>query len=958
MESKTLILIDGHALAYRQFFALERTHMRTSDDKPTWAVYGFFKALFDLLKKVKPDAIAVSFDHGRENFRTEAYPEYKANRQSMPDSMKQQFGYLVEGVKALDIPIYQMPGYEADDIIGTIAEKAKNFGHKTLILTGDQDSFQLLDKNENILVLIPSKGELIEYNRDKVYEKVGVWPEQIIDYKGLRGDTSDNIPGVKGIGEKTAVKLLNEFGTVENVLQNLDKISSKSLKEKLETDKEMAEKSKFLATIDRNVPIEFDFEHTHLTMPDLEKLVEFLRSMEMNSFLKQLPTLLTPFNEGISPEISPALLSPKRMEEQKKPPGQLALFTLPENNTEPFSNTNIELDAIIIKDEKTLDDLIKKLKDTGVFSIDAETTGLNTFTAKIVGLSFGINSAIKVENNKILKNDLDASKTETFYLPLAHSEGEQLDVNFVFNKLKDILQDENIYKVLQNAKYEINLLKSYDIELNGMVFDTMLASYTKNPTYKHGLKAQALAYLKYRMTEIEELIGKGKNAITMDKVSIEKSADYACADAKSTLELCGYYSNHIDEDQTKLLYDIEFPLIPVLADMERVGVKIDVEYLKAFSNELQSSIKNIEDQIFKQAGECLNINSPKQVGDMLFEKMKLPSKGKTKTKTGYSTSAAVLELLAKDYPIAGLLLEHRHLSKLKSTYIDALPEIIEPKTGRVHTSFNQTVTSTGRLSSSNPNLQNIPIKTEIGNRIRAAFVPEDRENSVIFSADYSQIELRLLAHFSKDENLTAAFCDNRDIHTDTASKVFGVSIKEVTKDMRREAKAVNFGIIYGQTTYGLATSLDIPPGEAKKIIEKYFETYPRIKEYMQSTIKSAYETGYVKTLYGRKRDMRDDLSSRNKSVREFAERAAINAPLQGTAADLIKLSMIRLYNELKKSKFKAKMILQVHDELVLEIPKNELVEVGELVKSCMELDQPLSVPLVVDMASGQSWMEA
>ncbi|MFH0702680.1 MAG: DNA polymerase I [bacterium] len=949
MNSKTLILIDGHALAYRAYFALERTRMKTSTDKPTWAVYGFFKFFFDLLKKVKPDAIAVSFDCGRDTFRLKEYPEYKANRQVMPDSLREQMELLFEGIQALEIPIYQMQGFEADDIIGTISEKARELGHKTLILTGDQDSFQLLDKDDNVSVLIPSKGELIEYDREKVHEKIGVWPEQITDYKGLRGDTSDNIPGVKGIGEKTAVKLIEQFGSVENLLAHLDEVSSKSLKEKIENDREMAVKSKFLATIKRDVPIDFDFEHTHLTLPDIEKFTNYLRKVEFHSFLKQLPTLLAPFNEGIAPEIPLNLLSPSKSIPKQKQQLQLGLFQQ-ENTQEETQKTNKIYK--IIDTEELFQDFLSILENIDVFSFDTETTGLDITAAKLVGMSFGWNPQVQVLNKKIYIDESKTDITETIYIPV-----ESFDIDYILSKLKTVFESKNKYKIIQNAKFEINILKNYNINLDGLVLDTMLASYIKNPTYKHGLKQQALVYLKYEMKLIEELIGKGKDAITMDKVPIPEVAEYACDDAKATLELGRFYSKNIDKEQEEVLFGIEIPLIPVLAKMERTGISIDTEYLKNLSQEIQSNIENIEAEIFEYSGEKFNLNSPKQVGEMLFEKLNLPKKGMTKTKTGYSTNAKTLESLVNEHKIVKLLLEHRHLSKLKSTYVDALPSLVNPKTGRVHTSFNQTITSTGRLSSSNPNLQNIPIKTELGNRIRAAFVPKDKENHVIFSADYSQIELRLLAHFSKDSVLTDAFCSNKDIHTITASNVFGVSLDEVTKDMRRKAKAVNFGIIYGQSSYGLAESLGISPSEAKIIINKYFETYPKIKEYMDSTIAEAHDKGYVSTMFGRKRYLKDELSSRNRSIREFAERAAINAPLQGTAADLIKLAMIDLYQELKLSNLESKLILQVHDELVLEVPKNELTEIEDIVNKCMELGQPLNVPLVIDITNGSSWME-
>jgi len=960
MESKTLILIDGHALAYRQYFALERTHMKTSDNKSTWAVYGFFKALFDLLKKVKPDAIAVSFDCGRNTFRSEAYPEYKAHRQTMPDSLREQMTLLVEGINDIGIPIYQMPGFEADDVIGTIAEEARNLGHKVLILTGDQDSFQLLDKDSQVSVLIPTKGELIEYDRNKVHDKLGVWPEQLIDYKGLSGDTSDNIPGVKGVGSKTAVKLLEQYGSVENILGHLDEISSKSLKEKLENDREMAIKSKFLATIDRHVPIDFDFEHTNLTMPDLEKITDFLKEVEFYSFLKQLPELLAPFNNGVKPEIPKELLSPGKTKQEVKPAQQgqmqLGLFSAaPEKEPVPMQITE-KTETCIINTKEALDNLIKSLAEAKTFSLDTETTSIDVYNAKLVGISVAWNPQIVTELGRITTDETKQDITTTAYIPVGHEQGNQLDITLVLNKFKPVLEDKNINKVLQNAKYELNLLKNYNINLDGIILDTMLASYIKNPTFKHNLKHQALSYLKFEMRDIEELIGKGKDATTMDKISIQESADYACDDAKATVELGRYYTKNIDKEQNNVLYDIEVPLVPVLADMEKTGVSIDTGYLKGLSDEIQKNLEGIESQIYEYAGERFNINSTKQVATVLFEKLNLSTKAKTKT--GFSTSAKVLESLAGEHPIIPLLLEQRHLTKLKSTYIDALPQLVSPKDNRIHTSFNQTITTTGRLSSSNPNLQNIPIRTELGNRIRAAFVPKDKENYIILSADYSQIELRLLAHYSEDPALIEAFSSNKDIHADTASRVFGVPLDEVTKEMRRKAKAVNFGIIYGQSSYGLATALGISPGEAKKIINKYFEMYPNIKKYMDSTIAKVYEQGYVSTLYGRKRYLEDELSSRNKNIREFAERAAINAPLQGTAADIIKLAMIELHQELKNSKFESRMILQVHDELVLEVPKNELVMVGDIIKNCMELTQPLRVPLVIDVACGPTWMEA
>ena len=947
---KTLILIDGHALAYRQFFALERTRMKAADNTPTWAVFGFMKSLFDLLKKVKPDAIAVSFDKGRDTFRLKEYSEYKANRQSMPDSLKEQFSAIVEGVQAMDIPIYEMPGFEADDVIGTISSKAKELGHKTLILTGDQDSFQLVDPEKMVTVLIPSKGELIEYDRERIHEKLGVYPENVIDLKGLQGDSSDNIPGVKGVGAKTAVKLINEYGTLEEIYEHVEEISSPKLKEKLVNDKDMAFKSKYLATICKEVPIEFDFEQTHVSMPDVEVLTNFLKKNLFNSLLRALPEVLShccdiDVKNGQEKQ-------EKEAATVEQPQGQLNLMAALE---QAGVGKKLEVNGEVINTEEKFEDFFSKLQEQEVFSIDTETTGLNVFTAKLVGLSIGWNPGIKISNNKVITKDYNPDNTETFYIPTGHEEGTQLKEDYVIDRLRTILEGSEIKKILQNAKYDMHILKGLGVDLGGIAMDTMLASYVKDPSYRHGLKTQASMHLGYEMTPIEDLIGKGKQQITMDKVAIADSSDYACADAKCTLELGGYYAENLPEDEQKLLYDIEDPLVPVLVDMEQAGVSIDTPYLKELSDELKGNIDRIETKIFEIAGEKFNVNSPKQVGEILFEKMEIPPKGKVKTKTGYSTSAKVLEDLKNEHPIAALLISHRHYAKLKSTYVDALPALVNPKTGRIHTSFNQAITTTGRLSSSDPNLQNIPIRTEIGNRIRAAFVPADKGNSIIMSADYSQIELRLLAHISGDTTLVNAFKHGEDIHADTASKVFGVPIEEVTSEMRRKAKAVNFGIIYGQTAYGLSESLKIAPGEAKEIIDKYFETYPKVREYMFNTIKEAKEKGYAQTIYGRKRRLADDLNSRIRGIREFAERAAINSPLQGTAADMMKIATIKTHEALKG--FKSKIILQVHDELVLEVPKAELEEVKTLVVKSMELDQPLKVPLVVDVACGESWLE-
>lgn len=981
-KQKTLILIDGHALAFRSYFALERTGMKTSDKEPTWAVFGFFKAIFDLLKntKISPDCIAVTFDVSHHTFRTECYQEYKANREAMPDTLQSQMSLIMEGLNAFNIPIYTKEGFEADDVIGTICTRASKLGHRTMILTGDQDAFQLIDREGSVCVLIPSKGELIEYDWSRVYNKLGVYPDQVIDYKALRGDTSDNIPGIRGIGEKTAAKLLDRFQTLDNVLAHIDDVDGKALKEKLKNGVEDAKMSYYLATIKRDVDIDFDFEKTNLEMPDVDKVSEFLKRVQFFSFLKNLPEILRPFSvctlssrpENIdSAEMKrqqladeklidfvslkdgkiaekPAIETPVQQPAQQ----QLGLFAQPA----AVKNTLVNERKTIVT-EKDFEELIETLKKQTLIAIDTETTSINPLEADLVGISLAYNEEIQAKDSRVVVKG-DKGQTKSFYIPVFHKVGDQLDMDYVLQGIKPVFENPNIFKTFQNAKYEINTLLKYGINFEGIIFDTMLASYVNDPSRKHGLKVQSAENLDYFMTEIDELIGKkGKNQITMDDVSIEKCSDYACDDAFVTLELTRYWENKLDDDGKKLLYDIEVPVSLVLAKMEAKGVALDTDYLSELAVELDNNLKDIEEQVYAIAGERFNINSPKQVGVILFEKMCIEHKTKKRGAQKFSTDAKVLEELAKEHEIAKYLLEYRHYAKMKSTYVDALPDLISYVDGRIHTNYNQTVTVTGRLSSSNPNLQNIPIRTQLGSRIRKAFVPEDKNSQVLLSADYSQIELRLLAHCSGDENLINAFNSGEDIHAQTAAKVFGVSLSEVTKEMRSKAKAVNFGIVYGQTRWGLASALGISNAEAQMFIDKYFETYPKVKEYMENSIQEAYRNGYAVTIYGRKRYLLDELMSSNNNIKEFAQRAAINTPLQGAASDLIKLAMIELDKKLQEHNLKSKMIMQVHDELILETYKDELEQVKILTKEAMEMKQPLKVPLVVDMEYGSSWFE-
>lgn len=901
---KTLVLIDGHALAYRQFFALERTAMKNSQNQPTWAVYGFFKAVFDLLSKIHPDSIAVTFDVSHRTFRTEMYEDYKANRESMPDSLGSQLELICQGLKAFDIPIYTREGFEADDLIGTISSRAAKLGHKTLILTGDQDSFQLIDKDGFIKVLIPSKGELKEYNWTQVYDKLGVYPDQVIDYKGLRGDTSDNIPGIKGIGEKTAQKLLAEYQTLDNVLANCENITQKSIREKICNGKEVAKLSQKLATIIKDVDIDFDFDKAEVVLPDINKVSEFLRSMQFYSFIKNINKILTSFNPEManSQEVQDIqILTPAT--EQQPESGQLGLFTQAIKET---VEDNAKIDCKILSTEGEVKKLVEELKTKDRFAVNVYS---DKSTILGIAISYGENYFVKGEFTELLK---------------------------------PLLEDSNCKKVFYDAKHNYYVLKENNITLSGIDYDVLLASYVKDPNRSHLIESQALDFLNHIMSE--------KSEVTSELLA--SACAYACDEVYSIYNLAEYWEKNLNEQEQKLVKEVEIPLTTVLAKMEYTGVAIDVSYLKSLSEFMTSKLAEIEDFIYQLAGGPFNINSPKQVAEVLYDRLGIKSKKRKR-----STSAEILEELSNEYEICDFILQHRKFSKLRSTYTDSLPTLISKRDGRIHTTYNQATTVTGRLSSSNPNLQNIPIRSEEGNKIRNAFCPQDKENYMMLSADYSQIELRLLAHVANDEHLIEAFNNDIDVHALTASKVFEVPIEEVTKDMRRKAKAVNFGIVYGQSKYGLAKSLNISNDQAGQFIDKYFESYPKIKQYMIEKVDYVHEYGYVETLYGRKRYLGAELSSANYQIREFAERAAINQPLQGTAADLIKMAMIKIDEELTKKNLKSKMVMQVHDELVFEAAKDEIEELKFIVKNGMEMGQPFKVPLEVDINCGASWKE-
>ena len=941
---KTLILIDGHALAFRQYYALERTRMSTTDGTPTWAVYGFFKSIFDLLKNkdLKADAIAVAFDVSHVTFRTEKYEQYKSNRSAMPDDMQVQMELICDGLKAFNIPIYTKPGYEADDVIGTISERACKLGHKVLILTGDQDAFQLVDKDGCIKVILPYKGELIEYNWAKIYEKLGVYPNQVIDYKGLRGDTSDCIPGIKGIGEKTAQKLLARYGTLDNILDNADEIPENAVREKIKSGKNIAKLSQELATIVRNLDMDFDFESTKVELPNIENVTKFLKNMQFNTFIKNINSILSTFNKT------------ENIEQIKKPivqnATQLGLFTQVVAE-ELNKSSDFKYDKKLITNIDDLKDLVTELNKKSVFVFKIYADVKNAIRSEIYGISIAYCDNFVYKDGKII-NVSDLSNVKTFYIPIGHSDINTLNKKDISGILKPVLKNDSIKKITFDYKEQINVLKNIGINIKGVVFDNILASYVKDSSRNHALDVQALEHLNHVVIPYDD--SDKKNITQFSYIDIENVLSNVCDEAATQIQLTLYWQNNLDENELKIVNDIEIPLSEVLADMEYTGVTVDNEYLKSLTDEINEKLSIISAKVYELAEFEFNINSPRQVADVLFNKLNLkPHKRNVKQ----STNAAVLDELAQDYEIAGDIILYRKYSKLKATYTEALPLLVDSKDNRIHTSYNQTVATTGRLSSSNPNLQNIPVRTEEGNKIRSAFIPKNKEEYFILSADYSQVELRLLAHISQDKNLKEAFNSGIDVHTLTASKVFGVSAEDVTKDMRTKAKAVNFGIVYGQTKYGLAKSLSISNYEAEEFINKYFATYPRVKAYMDGAIAKVESEGYVETIFGRKRYFETELRSTNKMIREFAKRAAINHPIQGTAADLMKIAMIECYKKLNVHSRNSKMIMQVHDELIFECPDDEetVNSSVSLIRSKMEGAFALSVPLKVSIETGSSW---
>ena len=931
-----LLLIDAYALIYRSYYAFIKNPRINSKGLNTSAIFGFVNTLEDVLRRVNPTHIAVGFDPSGPTFRHEAYEEYKAHREETPEVIRQSVPIIRDIIKAYNIPILEVPRFEADDVIGTVSKQAEKEGFDVYMMTPDKDYGQLV--SEHIFQYRPKFGG--DYETLGVPDVLGKYGLkdicQMIDLLGLMGDASDNIPGCPGIGEKTAQKLLDEFDSIENLLENTEKLKG-SLKTKIEENKSKILFSKFLATIVTDVPIKFDADLCVLVKPDEKRLFEIFSELEFKSFLSR-------FEIGGQPGKKKAIAQTQNR--------QLSLFDDNGSDSEIIEAYGAGLSKdLTLKDitttahqyyiadnEEKIADLVRVLESHNSFAFDTETDGKDPILAKLVGISFSV------------------KEFRAWYVPVPEKIDEAMKVISFF---AGVLQNENIGKTGQNIKFDILVLRKYGIYVKGPLFDTMIAHYLINPELRHGMDYLAETYLKYSPVPIESLIGAiGKNQLSMRDVSVDIVAEYAAEDADVTLRLKNFFEPRLKKYEVEsLFYDIEMPLVYVLADMESAGVKLDIEALSQYSVVLTEKLNILEKAIYELAGVEFNINSTKQVGEVLFEQMKITDDKVKKTKTGgFSTSEETLEKLRHKHPIVEKLLDYRGLKKLLSTYADSLPALINPDTNKIHTSFNQTVTSTGRLSSTNPNLQNIPIRDEMGREIRKAFI-SDNEDSLFFSADYSQIELRIMAHLSGDDNMIDAFNSGADIHAATAAKIYGVSDDDVTSDMRRKAKTANFGIIYGISVFGLAERLNIPRAESKELIDGYFKTYSRVQEYMVECIESARRKGYVETLFHRRRYL-PDINSGNAIVRGYAERNAINAPIQGSAADIIKVAMIRIHKRMEAAGLKSKMILQVHDELNFNVYKDEFEKVREIVLEEMEGAIRLQVPLIADCGEGRNWLEA
>lgn len=947
-----LFLVDAMAMIYRAYFAMISSPLISPDGKNTSAIFGFVNSLIKILDDEKPDYIAICFDTEKPTFRHKEYPAYKAQRMEIPTDMPWQINKVKEVVKALNIPLLEMDGFEADDIIGTIAKKAEKENTVTYMVTPDKDYMQLVtDKTflykptRNVFGNKIAEVEIID--KQGVLNKFGVSPDRVIDVLGLMGDSSDNIPGVKGVGEKTAIALIQEYGSMENLYKAIDKIPKPKLKEKLIESKDIAFLSKKLVTIDTNAPVKTDFHSLKRQKPDSAKLVNLFSEFNFKSLIKKF--------SGDNGQTNDKQSKLDRDEPEIKIRGQkIETIKVDIKDIEKKYKTikDVKHHYYTIKNADEFDRMIKKLVKEETVCFDTETDSKDSMQCNLVGMSF----AYKEEEAYYVPVYGNIKKGDSLFDKQNNKENIGVEINEAIEKIKTLLENKKVKIVGQNIKYDYLVMKNYGIEIANINFDSLIGAFILKPEGAHDMDSLAEDYLGYSPVSIETLIGKGKNQITMDKVEVEKVSEYASEDADITLQLCHRIKYELEKiNLLKLCEEIEFPLIRVLAEMEYQGIKVDKKILLAIDKQIMKSIDEFEKKIYELAGEKFNINSPKQLQELLYTKLNLkPTK---KTKTGFSTDVKVLEELRYQHPIAAAIVDYRMLTKLKSTYIEGLVKAINPKDGRVHTSYSQIGAATGRLSSTNPNLQNIPIRTEIGRSLRKAFVPEFK-NQKILSADYSQIELRIMAHYAGDENMINAFKRNHDIHTETAMRVFGLKDKkEVTPNMRRKAKEVNFGIIYGIGAFGLANRLEIKNTEAKDIIERYFREYPKVLDYMERTKKFARENGYVETLMGRRRYLMQ-INNQNASARAEDERAAINMPIQGTAADMIKIAMINIDEAFKKNKIKSKMLLQVHDELVFEVYDDETEKVKNIVMSKMKNAIPMDVPIEVEVGIGKDWFDA
>ncbi|WP_272022302.1 DNA polymerase I [Olleya namhaensis] len=948
-DNKRVFLVDAFALIFRGYYAFIKNPRINSKGVDTSAVMGFMNSLLDVIKRERPDHLAVCFDKGGSADRVEMFESYKANRDETPEAIKIAVPIIQEILKAMHIPIMVKAGFEADDVIGTLAKQAEKEGYQTFMVTPDKDFAQLV--SENIFMYRPMFGGGYEtWGIPEVQKKFEVTdPLQVIDFLGMMGDASDNIPGLPGVGEKTAKKFLTAYGSMENLLDNTHELKGK-MKEKIEANKELGLLSKKLATIMLDVPVTFNAKDFELDQPDIPKVVEIFQELEFRRLIDNFTKTFTSGAEataianGEPSEKKAPKATPKEAESAGA--GQFNLF-----GGDPSSATATTTDDSFARKTAATNShfyqsvapgmattlFIKNLMSQTSVCFDTETTGLNPLIAELVGIAFSWETG------------------KGFYLPFPE---DQTEAQAIIETLRPFFEDQTIQKIGQNLKYDIKVLAKYNLQVRGPLFDTMLAHYLINPDMRHNMDILAETYLNYTPISITELIGKkGKNQLSMRDVPLEKQTEYAVEDSDITLQLKEHFEKELGEANTKKLFtDIEVPLLRVLAAMELEGINLDVDFLNSLSEDLNKDIDSLVAKIYEVAGEEFNIASPKQLGIVLFEKLKLVDKPK-KTKTGqYKTGEDILSALAKEHEIIRNILEYRGLAKLKSTYVDALPLQVEEATGRVHTDYMQTVAATGRLSSNNPNLQNIPIRTERGRQVRKAFIPRN-DDYILLAADYSQIELRIIAALSEEETMIEAFKNGEDIHASTASKVFNVPLEEVTRDQRSNAKTVNFGIVYGVSAFGLSNQTDLSRGEAKELIDTYYETYPKLKKYMSAQVEFARDNGYVKTVLDRRRYLKD-INSANAIVRGAAERNAVNAPIQGSAADIIKIAMINIYNKLEAGNYKTKMLLQVHDELVFDVFKPELEEMKTLIKTEMEQAFKMEVPLDVELDTGLNWLEA